>query len=445
MQQKLHFQKHLGWSFLRVWVGCGRPLSIRAFQNQAMSSTIDQTGGGDGRVRTLLVVMLCYLFYYTGRQNFGFAIPGMQEELGLSKAELGWCGAAMLWSYALGQAVNGAVADRVGGRVLMGLGGVLSFGCNLLVSVAGGLAGVLVPWALNGLAQSMGWAPGSRILSNWWGRSHRGRVYGWYVFAAGSSSVLTFAMAAWVVGWGWRWIFRGPVCLMLVGCLVCWLLVRDRPPDARVDDGGGQVQVGGEDRLGWWARYRAGLTCPPFLVACAAIGFQNLARYGLLIWVPVHFLGSDWKDSAHRWLAVALPLGMAVGAVTAGWVSDRLFAGGRARPVVWFLLLAAVCSGGLALLPGGSVWVLPLMFLTGFFVYGPQSAFWALCPDLLGGRNAGTGTGMMNFCAYFLAGVGEPLIGGLIDARQSTHVVFVVVGVACLAGAALMFLIRKKA
>ena len=66
------------------------------------------------RVRTLLAVMFCYLFYYTGRQNFGFAIPGMAEELGLSKISLGWCSTALLWSYAIGQAINGPLADRFG-------------------------------------------------------------------------------------------------------------------------------------------------------------------------------------------------------------------------------------------------------------------------------------------------------------------------------------------
>ena len=31
--------------------------------------------------RVLLATMFCYLFYYTGRQTFGFAIPGIQREL----------------------------------------------------------------------------------------------------------------------------------------------------------------------------------------------------------------------------------------------------------------------------------------------------------------------------------------------------------------------------
>lgn len=401
------------------------------------------------RVGTLAAVMFCYLFYYTGRQNFGFAIPGMIEELGLTKVQLGWCGAAMLWSYAIGQAVNGQLADRFGGRRLMSLGGMLSFVMNWLTSFAGGLAGVMVPWSANGFVQSMGWAPGSRILSNWWGREKRGRVYGWYVFAAGCSSVLTFLMAAWIVGFGWRWIFRLPVILMLVGCAVFWLVARERPsdrgfPDLDDHDDAARAKSHPERQLKWWERYKAGLTCVPFLFGCAAIGFQNLARYGLLVWVPVHFLGSNWKGSPQKWIAVALPVGMAAGALTAGWLSDRFFGGSRSRPVILFLLGAALCAGGMSALGRESALAVPLLFLTGFFVYGPQSAFWALCPDLLGKRLAGTGTGMMNFFAYLFAGLGEPLIGGVIQSTGSTLMVFPVVAVACLAGALLMALVRKQ-
>lgn len=92
---------------------------------------------GRARVFTLVAVMFCCLFYCTGRQNFGFAIPGMAEEFGLTKTQLGWCGMAMLWAYACGQAINGQLADRIGGRKLMTFGGLLSFLMNIITSFAG--------------------------------------------------------------------------------------------------------------------------------------------------------------------------------------------------------------------------------------------------------------------------------------------------------------------
>ncbi len=44
----------------------------------------------------LLAAMFCYLFFYTGRQTFGFAIPGIQTEFGVSKKALDWVSATLL-------------------------------------------------------------------------------------------------------------------------------------------------------------------------------------------------------------------------------------------------------------------------------------------------------------------------------------------------------------
>ncbi len=155
--------------------------------------------------RMLLATMFCYLFFYTGRQSFGFAIPYIKDELGISLATLGWASTALLWSYAIGQAINGNLADKFGGRRLMSLGALLSCGLNWVVSFGSSVATLIVPWAVNGYAQSLGWAPGSRVLSNWWSRAERGKVYGFYVFAAGMSSVLTFVMSLLILEYHLDW------------------------------------------------------------------------------------------------------------------------------------------------------------------------------------------------------------------------------------------------
>ncbi len=185
------------------------------------------------QLRILFATMFCYLFYYTGRQSFGFAMPGIESELGINKATLGWVNAALLWTYALGQAINGNLGDKFGGRTMMSMGAALSCALNWAMSFAHGVSGLMTAWALNGFAQSMGWAPGSRVLSNWWGRAERGRVYGAYVFAAGMSTVLTFATSSMILACNmdWRWIFRLPVLLMLFGGITYYLVARDRPED----------------------------------------------------------------------------------------------------------------------------------------------------------------------------------------------------------------------
>jgi MFS transporter, OPA family, glycerol-3-phosphate transporter len=402
--------------------------------------------------RVLAATMFCYLFYYTGRQSFGFAIPGIEQELGLSKPALGLVSAALLWSYAIGQAINGNLADRFGGRRMVGLGAALSCALNWIVSLAQGFPGLLFPWGVNGFAQSMGWAPGSRVLSNWFPRHERGRAYGFYVFAAGMSSVLTYALATLVLeaGLGWRWIFRLPVLLLLVGGAVYYALVRDQPrdlgwppPDEEIDTSN-QTDAGSSPETSR-DRYLAVLGNPRFLAACVAIGFQSLARYGLLIWVPVYFLGPDFaKSIGGRWISLSLPIGMALGALISGKLCDGPFAERRWALISVFLAAAAVVAMGMYLLPRGRPEGIVLLFLCGFFAYGPQSAFWALCPDLLGVRRSGTGTGVMNTFAYLIAGLGEWLIGHILETRpEGAVLVFPIVATSCLAGAIVAPLIRR--
>lgn len=409
--------------------------------------------------RMLFAVMFCYLFFYTGRQTFGFAIPGIQKEFGLSKEVLGWASAALLWSYAVGQAINGNLADKLGGRRVMTAGAILSCLANWVTSYAIGFQSLAIPWGVNGYLQSLGWAPGSRVLSNWWARSERGMVFGMYTFAAGCASVLSFVTSLIVVDvlhLEWRWIFRLPVILMLLGGIVFYFLARERPEDLGFDspdtdvadarDKGATLAAGAEETS--LQRYAAVLKNWRLIVASISIGFQSAARYGLIVWVPVHFLGADWAKAPNamidpHWITVAMPIGMALGAFSNGWISDKLFGSKRYLAIMLYMLLGAMMSLWMYSLDGHSILAIVALFLAGFFVYGPASSFWALCPDLFGSKRSGTATGVMNFFAYLFAGLGEPFIGHVLDKSGDTSQVFLIVTVACVASAMIAMFVKR--
>ncbi len=409
--------------------------------------------------RMLLAAMLCYLFFYTGRQTFGFAIPGIQKEFGLSKETLGWVSSAMLWSYAMGQAINGNLADKFGGRRIMSLGAILSCFANWVVSFSSGFGSLIFPWAVNGYFQALGWAPGSRLLSNWWGIGERGKVYGFYVFAAGCASVLSYITSIAVLDvlhLDWRWIFRIPVLLMLGGGIFFYLVARERPEDLgfqALDTGvanqGDKAHAILENQQeSSWARYKAVLKNWRLIVAALSLGFQNAARYGLIVWVPVHFFGSNWAKSPDavidpKWISVALPVGMAIGALSNGWISDKLFGSKRYKAIMLYMVLGAMTSVWMFSIPGHSILGVVALFLCGFFVYGPASSFWALCPDLVGSRRAGTATGIMNFASYLFAGLGEPLIGRMLDTSDNTALIFPIVAVSCVISAFVAMFIKR--
>jgi OPA family glycerol-3-phosphate transporter-like MFS transporter len=401
--------------------------------------------------RMLLATMLCYLFYYTGRQTLGFAFPGIEKELRLDKVTLGWINACMLWCYAIGQAVNGNLGDKFGGRRMMSLGGIASCVMNWVMSFGTTFASLQIPWAINGYVQSMGWAPGSRLLCNWWDRSERGKVYGLYVFSSGLSSILAFVTSTAILAMGlnWRWIFRIPVLLMAMSSVAFYLIVRDEPrelgfpsPDQDEDATSNSDCEGTLPDETVLHRYKSVLKHGRFRIASLAIGFQSAARYGLLTWIPVHYLNTNNPNA--KWITVALPTGMALGPLCSGWISDKCFRDRRYCGIFLFMLLAAASAISMFLLPFRFTAQIGLLFLCGFFTFGPQSAYFALCPELLGSSRAGTGTGIMDMCAYFFAGLSGPLIGWIIQSHSNhTALIFPIVAISCTLSALVSLFIRK--
>jgi len=400
--------------------------------------------------KMLIAVMFCYLFYYTGRQNFGWAIQGIGLEFNVTKQQIGWAGAAMLWAYGIGQFINGNLADKYGARSMMVIGGVLSVIMNWATSFATAYWMIVLFWALNGFSQSLGWAPGSRLVANWWGGKERGKAFGFYLFAAGCSSILIYLLSIIMLDvyeLDWRWLFRLPVLLLLMGCAVFYYIVRNKPEDLGyplLKEENTIQEIETEEKETSLQRYSKVLKNKKFILACISIGFQNTARYGLLVWVPLYYLGTSIKGSSNLWIALALPVGMALGTIFFGQLSDRVFKSNRSKPIAISMTLAGFVILLVYLVPKGNmIGGLLLMFLAGFLVYGPQSCYWPLSPDLLGVKRSGTGVGVMNTFAYGFAGAGEPFIGYMADVTEQENIVFMVTATMCFLSALIIFFVRR--
>jgi MFS transporter, OPA family, glycerol-3-phosphate transporter len=401
--------------------------------------------------RMLLVTMFCYLFFYTGRQNFGFFAKAMQEDLHLSAAAIGSISAGLLLAYGIGQSVNGGLADRFGPRNLVTLGAFLSVALNWITSFGTSYVGIIAPWAANGYAQSFGWAPSCRLTSNWWSGEERGRAFGLLLLAAGFSSVLTFALCIVVLQhFTWQWTLRLPPLALAAGGLAFWLIARNDPSEvgfSSLPDDSKQLRAEEAVEETTADRYRYVLKSRPFQLASLSIGCESIARYGLTYWVPIHFLGPNWRanPAGAAMVTLGLPIGMAMGAFLAGYLTDRFFSRNPTDLIAILLSFAAVASGLLAVAPSSEKLIgFVLLAAAGFFVYGPQASYWALCPALAGRQRAGTAVGVMNASAYGFAAVGEIAIGYMVDWTGTTTCLFYFVPAVCIAGAILALLARKS-
>ncbi|MCH5719372.1 MFS transporter [Niabella hibiscisoli] len=383
--------------------------------------------------------------FYTGRHNFGWAAKSLIAELGISYAQLGWISFSMLMGYAIGQLINGNLADYFSSRKMILAGGLLSVAANIAISFSHTYTMILLLWCLNGYFQSLAWAPGTRIISNWWRREERGKAFGLYTMAAGLSSVVTFLLSILIVQQDAEWpsLFRIPVLFLLGAVLIFFFLTADKPSDR------GFANLYQESTIGhssnWKERYRVVFGNRRFMMASLAMGFESMARYGLIVWVPVHYLGNNWKENPHYlWATLLMPIGMSLGALTFGSISDKLLKGNSVAAIRMGMLISAVLALLIFSLSVENLIVSgSLMFLAGFFVYGLQSNFWPMSPEILGEKYVATGVGVMNTAAYIFAALGEPLLGFIIDLTGNTSYVFLAITVICLLCALTISAVRK--
>ena len=135
-------------------------------------------------------------------------------------------------------------------------------------------------------------------------------------------------------------------------------------------------------------------------------------------WAPTYMFeeqGATISMAAYK--AIAFPVAGGLGAILAGWASDKLFQNRRA-PVAFAMLIALAVFCYLYRIVPGDNWIISLVILLfiGFFTFGPHILIVAALPADLGSRKAASSvTGFIDAMGYAgasLTGVGT---GFLID------------------------------
>lgn len=182
--------------------------------------------------RQRLVCALCfgaYLFAYLIRVNLSIALPDITEFLGYSDTSaVGNIPGAFFWTYAVGQLISGWLGDRISPKYMIATGLSASIIINVLFAFSNSLTAMIVLWALNGIFQSMLWAPVMKtIVLNFEGERLRKMtfamsftlVFGYSISWSASTIIKTFL--------GWRFVFILPAVVTAI-FVACWLLLYKR-------------------------------------------------------------------------------------------------------------------------------------------------------------------------------------------------------------------------
>ena len=369
---------------------------------------------GDSQVRWLLIAWMFVIsaIAYLDRVNISLAGPEIATEFRLDNVQLGFVFSAFVIGYALFQAPGGRLADRLGPRLMLGLGVIWwAIFTSLVTYVPPGTTRVLMVLIairfLLGIGEAVVYPASNCIVARWIPSRERGLANGFIFSGVGFGSGMAAPLVSFLmVHWGWRSAFWASAGLGLLAGAVWYWMARDKPAQhswispgelAYIERGLPAAMPTHENRpLSWAAILRNGnLWAVTF--SYFAYGY---AAYIFFAWFAIYLRTVRKLDVTHSTVYTMLPfLAMGIGSLLGGFLSDRLTERWNER--VGRCYLAAVAIAGCAVFLAFGIGVknagVASFILAGGAgaLYLSQSSFWSASADI-GKNSAGSVSGFMN-------------------------------------------------
>uniref|UniRef100_A0A6U2BE34 Major facilitator superfamily (MFS) profile domain-containing protein n=2 Tax=Micromonas pusilla TaxID=38833 RepID=A0A6U2BE34_MICPS len=418
------------------------------------------------RMTVFLSILLGYACYYLTRNSLTFTAPAMvaSPALGLDITSIGVITSIFPLCYGCSKFVSGVVGDVLSPSIMLG-GGLMATG---LVNVAFGASSTLPVfcflWAGNGILQGFGAPSCAKILTSWFAAKERGTYWGMWNIAhnlGGFAAPILAGTAARTLGWNWGLWAPGIIALS-VGLLII-LTLKDSPEargfspvehleapetDLQKTIEGAAPEAPPERNISLLDNLFQNVLSNPFIWGLAFTYFcVYVVRQGITSWSVFYLIKEKGVlDAGAAAVRVSgMELGGLLGSLIAGRISDWYIAtspggavGKRIQVVMAYLIGVAAMLAAFKAVPSG----LPILqaiivFMIGFFLYGPQMLIGLCGAEIVGRRSVGASEGFLGWIAYLgAANAGVPL--SLLVQQYGWNAFFAALLLACAAAIVLL-------
>jgi len=376
-------------------------------------------------------VFIGYAAYYLIRKNFSLAIPYLIDEYGYSKADLGIVGVALSLAYGFSKFIMGNVSDRSNPKYFITLG-LLGSACvslffGLVPGVLASIPFMVVLGALNGWFQGMGYPPGAKTMTNWFSKSERGGWWSWWNIShnLGGGLIGPLALLGLAIFGAWQSLFYLPALIAIVLAFIIFFLMRDTPESEGlppVDEWKGEKvieKVESAHTLSSMDIFRKYIMYNKFLWAIAIANvFVYFIRYGIIDWAPTYLKEvKHFTVDKQSWAYFLYEYAGIFGMLASGYLSDHVFKGHRAPPMLLFLVGVLIAILVYWKNPAGNPLVDNICLVAiGFLIYGPVMMIGLQTADLAPRVATGTATGLTGLFGYLLGSASAGwVMGKLVD------------------------------
>ncbi len=329
-----------------------------------------------------------------------------------SAASLGVLAATYFYVYTVMQIPTGVLADTLGPRKILTLGGIVAGIGSLLFGLAPGFELALAGRTLVGLGVSVAFIAMLKLIAVWYEESRFATLTGTMMFLGNVGTMTAGTPLAWAAqGVGWRGVFVVIGVLSLAIGVLSWFLVQDRPGEKAAPAPTGARA----DRTAWLGGLAAVMrnreTWPGFFVNVGIAGsfFAFAGLWAVPYFTQVHGMT---RAVASNHLTVYFG-GFALGCLIVGPLSDRIrrrkplmIGGAVLHALGWWLWIVSgqltpAASYGLCLVMGVLTASLTLS--------------WACAKEVNPPLLSGMATSVVNVGVFLGPSILQPLVGWVMD------------------------------
>lgn len=329
-----------------------------------------------------------------------------------SAASLGALAATYFYVYTVMQVPVGVLADTLGPRKILALGGLVAGAGSLLFGLAPTFDVAVVGRTLVGLGVSVAFIAMLKLIAVWYEERRFATLTGTMMFLGNVGTMTAGAPLAWAAqGAGWRSVFIAIGVMSLAIGVLSWFLVQDRPGEK-----GATPRAGARaDRTAWLGGLLAVMknraTWPGFFVNVGVAGsfFAFAGLWAVPYFTQVH--GMTRAVASNH--ITAYFGGFALGCLIIGPLSDRLrrrkplmIGGAVLHALGWWLWL------GTETLPPAATYALCIAMGT---VTASLTLSWACAKEVNPPLLSGMATSVVNVGVFLGPSILQPLVGWVMD------------------------------
>jgi len=380
------------------------------------------------------IVLLCglaVLISYIDRTNISVAAIRMQEQYHWSETTKGYVLSSFFVGYVAMMAASGALANRLGGRVVLGFAVLWWSAFTMLTPIAASVsfgALILARIAL-GAGEAAVFPASISMVSRWVPIDQQSRATALFSTGLSLGTMISLPMTGWLVrryGWPMPFYIFGAVGLVWVAF---WF--------ARVPEGRGIEESTTAPRVIPW---KALLSSSAIWAIIVANFCSNWSLYVLLAWLPSYFKSTFGVTLANAGLLSAAPWAFYfICGNLAGGIADRMIAAGRSRTFVRKLMqnTATIGMGAfLLLLPlAHSATVAMLLICAAAGILSLCLSGFGANPFDVAPRYADVVWGISNTGGTMPGIIGVAVTGWLLDRTHSYNAPFTLTAIVAFVGA----------